>query len=217
MPRATPSRRRPEDRERRRAQILEAATGLFAKRGVENVTFGDIARKTRLSRPLIYFYFPDQRTLFLEAVLRAHTRLLTRFEAAIAAGKTGLDQIENIGRAYAAFHLEEPDAFQVCTAFDARPALPADGDDLTRRLVESESRLHGLCVQALENGRCDGSIRTDIGQAAVLGMVLWGCVHGLAQLAATRGDVLRLEAGLTPAACLDAGFVLLRTALRSGS
>ena len=48
-------------------------------------------------------------------------------------------------------------------------------------------------------------------------MVLWGCVHGLAQLAATRGDVLRLEAGLTPAACLDAGFALLRTALRSGS
>jgi AcrR family transcriptional regulator len=213
--RAPASHRRADERERRRGQILRAAAHLFASKGLENVTFGDIARKTRLSRPLVYFYFPDQTTLFLEAVLVARQSLQRRFEEAVARGKNGLEQIDNIGRAYIAFHLEEPDAFRLCSLYDANPAYSSSGHALDESLEASEQRIHGLCIEAIEHGRRDGSIRPDIGSSAEVALVLWGCVLGMAQLASARADALSAHGGLTPEQFIDAGMALLNSALRT--
>ncbi len=205
--------RRDEDREKRRGQILRAASELIARKGLENVTFGEIARKARLSRPLVYFYFPDLRTLFLEAVLRAHADLRSRFEEAGIRGGTGIERIENIGRAYARFHRESPASFQLCALFDSNPGYAGDPGAAAAGLKESELATHCLCADAIRTGLADGSIRSDVGDPDQVALVLWACVHGLAQLGAMRGPSLEKLAGLGEERLVEAGIGLLRRAL----
>ena len=214
MSRPVPKRRREEDREKRRAQILRAASELYARKGLENVTFGDIARRARLSRPLVYFYFPDQRTLFLETVLRAQEGLRARFEEALASGSTGIEQIESIGRAYARFQKADPAAFQLCVMFDSNPGCVAGAGPVTESLRQSELATHGMCAQAIANGMEDGTIRKDLGRPDRVAVVLWACVHGMAQLGAMRGAALEEMTWMDGDGLLEAGIGLLRGALK---
>jgi len=211
--RKTKTTRREDDREKRREQILRAAAELIARKGLENVTFGEIARKARLSRPLVYFYFPDLRSLFLETVLKAHADLRSRFEAATAVGRTGIEKIDNIGRAYARFQTEAPIHFQLCTLFDASPCHLSGKCEAAEALQASEMETHRLCADAIRQGMADGSIRSDIGEPAQVAVVLWACVHGLAQLGAMRGASLEKMAGLGEERLVNAGIALLRSAM----
>lgn len=60
----TRTRMRPEER---RQQILNVALELFAKRGFEEVTIGDIAAEMDIVRPTIYIYFPSTNAI-LDAI-----------------------------------------------------------------------------------------------------------------------------------------------------
>jgi AcrR family transcriptional regulator len=55
--------RRGEEKERRRAEILDAAELLYANKGWDAVTVEQVARSARLSRPLVYVYFRDKEDL----------------------------------------------------------------------------------------------------------------------------------------------------------
>ena len=57
-------RMRPEER---RQQILNVALDLFAQRGFEEVTIGDIAAAMNIVRPTIYIYFPSTNAI-LDAI-----------------------------------------------------------------------------------------------------------------------------------------------------
>ncbi|MFC7219909.1 TetR/AcrR family transcriptional regulator [Streptomyces polyrhachis] len=57
--------------EQRRSQLLEAALGLFATRAPEDVSLDDVAAAVRVSRPLVYRYFPGGKQQLYEAALRS--------------------------------------------------------------------------------------------------------------------------------------------------
>src|ERR1700732_2270202 len=100
--------RRVEEKERRRAEILDAAEALYAKQGWDVVTVDQVARGARLSRALVYVYFKDKQELLFAIGERAMTLLRDRFVAAAAAHTTGVDKIEGIGRAYMGYAFEFP-------------------------------------------------------------------------------------------------------------
>ena len=64
MSTSTRTRMRPEER---RQQILNVALDLFAQRGFEEVTIGDIASAMNIVRPTIYIYFPSTNAI-LDAI-----------------------------------------------------------------------------------------------------------------------------------------------------
>ncbi|MGI5340041.1 TetR/AcrR family transcriptional regulator [Streptomyces sp. CA-181903] len=55
----------------RRAQLITAALGLFARRPPEDVSLDDVAAAAQVSRPLVYRYFPGGKTQLYEAALRS--------------------------------------------------------------------------------------------------------------------------------------------------
>lgn len=57
--------------EERRSQLLEAALSLFAQRAPEEVSLDDVAEAARVSRPLVYRYFPGGKQQLYEAALRS--------------------------------------------------------------------------------------------------------------------------------------------------
>ncbi len=71
--------RRGEEKERRRAEILDAAEALYAKKGWDALTVDQVARSARLSRALVYVYFRDKEELLFAIGERAMRLLRDRF------------------------------------------------------------------------------------------------------------------------------------------
>jgi AcrR family transcriptional regulator len=110
--------RRDEEKEQRRLTIIEAAERVVAKRGWAETNFGEIAEVTRLSRSLIYVYFPTKDDLLAALVERANKSLSKRFHQAVAEAKNGNDAIVRMGSAYYRFSKEEPFYFEIISQFD---------------------------------------------------------------------------------------------------
>ena len=90
--------RRQEEKDRRRAEIVDAAEALYAETGWDAITMDQVARRARLSRALLYVYFNDKGDLHLALVERALEALCDRFEAAKQDHPSGIAEVEAIGR-----------------------------------------------------------------------------------------------------------------------
>lgn len=55
---------------RRRAQILDAATAVFARSGVQQARMEDIAAEARLSKPALYLYFESKDAIVADLMRR---------------------------------------------------------------------------------------------------------------------------------------------------
>src|SRR5438105_13251456 len=53
-----------------REDIYAAALASFERHGVRRTLMEDVAREAGVSRPTIYYYFPDKDALVLEVVVR---------------------------------------------------------------------------------------------------------------------------------------------------
>ncbi len=179
--------RRQEERDRRRSEILDAAAESAAESGFDAITMDQVARRARLSRALLYVYFQDKQALHLALCERAMELLVERFAAATAEAPTGLARLEAMGRAYVRYARDLPVYFQALAHLEAR--APED--------LEQHAHCHAvgkLChdgmTQAIRDGIADGSIRPDVGAPDAVAIALWGFMHGVIQIANTKGGLL---------------------------
>jgi AcrR family transcriptional regulator len=200
--------RRGEEKERRRAEILDAAELLYASKGWDAVTVEHVARSARLSRPLVYVYFRDKEDLLFAIGERAMLVLHERFEAASAASLSGMARVEAIGRAYMAYAREFPHYFDFCSRFQSHSKSPDPSTNEGGCLVAGDKAI-GMVVQAIEAGIADGSIRPNVGAPVLLAMTLWAFTHGIIQLAMAKGEDLERH-GISIPDFSDNAFDLLR-------
>jgi AcrR family transcriptional regulator len=207
------AQRRVEEKERRRAEILDAAEALYAKEGWDLVTVDQIARGARLSRALVYVYFRDKEEILFAIGERAMGLLRDRFSAAAAGQKVGMEKIQAIGRAYMAYAFEFPHYFDFGSRFNAHSGSPEPSShDLACRVAGDEAI--GVVVQAIECGIADGSVRPTVGDPIMLAVTLWSFTHGLIQLAMAKGsDMARL--GIAIPELSNYGFDLLRRVMNN--
>ncbi|MSU49574.1 MAG: TetR/AcrR family transcriptional regulator [Opitutus sp.] len=205
--------RRDEEKEERRQAILDAAEKVISRDGWEATNFGEIAKRARLSRSLVYFYFPTRDDLFHAVCGRGLTDMEKRFASALASARTGLDQVMAIGRTYYQFSLDEPLYFKVLADYQGRDLDP-DNES------ENEAAAHGrgrnclaMVAQALGQGLADGTIRKSIGDPRPTAVSVWAFTHGLIQIASRKEAMLKKDFGLTAAKAMDHGFALLRGSL----
>jgi TetR/AcrR family transcriptional regulator len=205
--------RRGEERERRSAEILDAAEALYAKKGWDALTIDQVARSARLSRALVYVYFRDKEELLFAIGERAMRLLRDRFIGAAASYALGMDKVEAIGRAYMGYAHEFPHYFDFCTRFQAH-AVALDPGSHEGGCRTAGDEVLGVVVQAIEAGLRDGSIRPDIGEPALLATTLWAFTHGIIQLAMAKGsDLARF--GIAIPDLSNYAFGLIRTVVQS--
>lgn len=205
--------RRRNERIRAQSTLIRVATALIAARGLENVTVGEISRKAGLSRPLVYFYFPDLRTLFLEAACAARHELLTHLSNGMQQAPNGLEAIVAMGRAYLDFHRQQPDTFALCLA---NTGIRAGSEPLTEaetRILNLERSLMEQVVATVVRGQADGSVRSDAGDPRMVALHLWAFVQGLVQLSSQHQLTLERTFGIGREPFLVAGLETLKTAL----
>jgi AcrR family transcriptional regulator len=201
--------RREEEKERRRAEILDAAEALYAQKGWDALTVDQVARSARLSRALVYVYFRDKDELLFAIGERAMRLLRDRFIEAAASHTLGLDKVEAIGRAYMGYAYEFPHYFDFCTRFQAH-SVAMDPGSFEGGCRAAGDEAIGVVVQAIEAGMRDGSIRADIGDPILLATTLWAFTHGVIQLAMAKGsDLARF--GIAVPVLSNYAFGLIRT------
>ena len=198
--------RREEEKEQRRAEIIDAAERLYADVGWDDVTMDRVAKSARLSRALIYVYFQDKNDLLLAIAERALADLRGRFIAAAAAPVKGLDKVQAIGRAYVLFQQKMPYRFDACSRFHAHQAAGQPTDDACAAAGDA---VIAVIVEALMKGQADGSIRKDIGDPAQVCVMLWAFTHGLIQIGTNKTqEIARL--GIEVPQLMEGSFSMLR-------
>jgi AcrR family transcriptional regulator len=181
--------RRGEEKERRRAEILDAAEALYAAKGWDALTVDQVARSARLSRALVYVYFRDKEELLFAVGERAMNVLRDRFIGAAKGHVLGLDKVEAIGRAYMGYAYEFPHYFDFCSRFQAHSVAGDAGNREGACQVAGDQAMDAV-VQAIKVGHQDGSIRPDVGDPMMLAVTLWAFTHGIIQLAMAKGSEL---------------------------
>jgi AcrR family transcriptional regulator len=83
----------------RREQVLEAALGEFAAKGLAGTSTEDVARSAGISQPYLFRLFPTKKALFLALVERCFRRVEGTFTAA-AGDAAGEEALEAMGKAY---------------------------------------------------------------------------------------------------------------------
>jgi len=204
--------RQREEKEERRRTIVDAAETVLKEKGREEMTMADIADEARLSRSLLYVYFEDMDDIVLAVTLRGFRSMRKRFEHAVTQHDVGRLQIRAVGDAYVAFSQEEPTYFDLVAQFESRSADADDAPQRVQQCLAESDRVMEAMTKAIEQGIEDGSIRSELDPTQTA-ITLWGCTHGLIQLAANKGDSLEQQYGLPADALFDDGLGFLGVAL----
>jgi AcrR family transcriptional regulator len=182
--------RRLEEKERRRAEIVDAAEAAGRDVGLDALTMDDVARRARLSRALLYVYFQDRSDLMFGLAERAMGQLHARFVEAAERHRTGLEQVSAMGRAYVAFSQEFPVLFDALARCELESPDPAKLSPSEQACMMCGDRLQGSLIASIETGIRDGSIRGDVSSPQLMSVTLWGFMHGIIQLTTTKAHAL---------------------------
>jgi AcrR family transcriptional regulator len=145
-----------------RNALLGAARDILEAEGLGALSLRAVARRVGVSHAAPYRHFPNHEALLAELAIEGFTELREGLVAAGAAPGIQSDKITGIGGAYMRFTAR-------------RPALA--------RLMFGPQMPNRGAFPAL--GEAADAIGAEIGKAvddSVLGLAVWGCVHGVAML-----------------------------------
>jgi AcrR family transcriptional regulator len=107
---ARPKRRVRLENDQRRAQLLALARDAFSDRAYDDVSIDDLAREAKISKGLLYHYFPTKRDLYVAGLSEIAAELVTAVTsipadlAPIERARAGLDAyLDHITRHRGAF------------------------------------------------------------------------------------------------------------------
>jgi len=97
----------------RRRVILDAALGLFAKRGFRGVSVEAIAAAANITKPVLYDHFPSKQRLFLEVVREIRAKLMSLGATALSSGADRRQAVRAAVDAFFLFSETNPGAIRV--------------------------------------------------------------------------------------------------------
>lgn len=166
--------RREREKVEIRRRILDAARDLFARDGYEHVTMRGIADAIEYSPTTIYNHFEDKDDLVKALCEEDFARLLGALSSSDLPADP-VEQIRQLGRAYAAFGRQWPNHYRFMFM------TPNKNHDL-----EPESpgyRSFGMLQSAVKRAVAAGRFRKVDPDAAA--QVLWASLHGVVSLLIT--------------------------------
>lgn len=174
-------------RESRRDAILRTATLLFAEKGFQETSMGEVSKLTGVAGGTVFYHFKNKEELFVSILEEARVRLVREFERFFSTegSEVGLDLIQDTlsfylhlagGEMRAQFLILHRDhAFRLANEHEAcRECLG--------RIYES---ILEIFEQALVRGQADGSV-TGGCEPRRTSLVLLALADGLVRLMATN-------------------------------
>ncbi len=144
MPDDTPPAARGQrlPRSERRAQLLDAALGVFVENGYHSAAMDDIAARAGVSKPVLYQHFPGKLELYL-ALIDQHTGELEQLVRDALALEDNKARINTMTRAYFDFVGQEGAAFRLIFESDLanEPAVRRRLDQIDLTCAEAMAEI----------------------------------------------------------------------------
>ncbi|MGB5812161.1 MAG: TetR/AcrR family transcriptional regulator [Polyangiales bacterium] len=96
----------------RRAQLIEVGGSVFAKHGYEGTSVEEIAKRAKVSKPIIYEHFGGKEGLYAVIVDREMDYVVRRITEAISSGSPR-ERVERASLAFLRYVRDHPDGFAV--------------------------------------------------------------------------------------------------------
>jgi len=173
----------------RRAQLVQAALAVFARRGLGGVRHADVASEARVSLPAVFHYFATR-----DALVGAVLDEVERFYVAQAKGaareahdQPAREQLVVHARVFARSVDTHPDHTRVWLDW----STAVDGE-LWRRYVRFSERVLRDVEGALRRGRRDGSVAGDV-VSEDAARVFVAAAYAVMQLKLTGASAAKVE------------------------
>ena len=158
----------------RRQEIIQAAGRVFREKGFDAATLNDIAKKLKTDRTSLYYYVGSKEDLLHEIVAQVLDENVAAAERVLADQGTPTEKISALVE-------------HMVLSFDRNPLMYVYVEDLARiarqrtewarNVIHKTKRFEEIVVEILEEGRADGSFRSDlpnnISAMALFGMINW--------------------------------------------
>jgi AcrR family transcriptional regulator len=157
----------------RSAEIIAAATRLFAAQGFDKTTTRDICKAIGMSHAMLYYYFKDKEAILNRILQDILSGGLKQFKA-IAESKHGLHvKLVDVINMYARFHVVETDKVKIF--IHERKSLSSSH----KRLLDKKQKEYlNILREMLDDLKETGDmvpLDTTMSAFALFGMVHWTC------------------------------------------
>jgi AcrR family transcriptional regulator len=106
-----------KERQNRKNLIIDAAERVFASRPFNKVSMREIADEAGIATSSIYTYFPNQESLFLEAVIRDSNQLLDEISSIIASCPGDTDIIDRVIETFIEYIAQRDSYYRMMVVF----------------------------------------------------------------------------------------------------
>jgi AcrR family transcriptional regulator len=184
--RGEPTPRVAAKRQRRRAEILQAALRAFGEKGYHRTTLDDIAEHLGVRKTSLYHYFPDKEAILYECHRQSVVALARILREASALG-TATAQLEHVVREHVRVMTDtlqgSPLAFEVTALSGPKRA----------RMIAARDRYERRVRAIIEEGMRNGEFRK--GDAKVAVFVILGAINWIARWYRPEGSLHANELG----------------------
>lgn len=150
----------------RRAQLIEKGRAAFAEHGYEGTSVEEIAKRAKVSKPIIYEHFGGKEGLYAVIVDREMSYVERRIIEAISSGSPR-ERIERASLAFLNYVKEHPDGFAVLSQDSPLTSSPGTMSSLLHDMAD---RVGDVFVSALEDAGYDTNA-APIYANALIGMI----------------------------------------------
>jgi AcrR family transcriptional regulator len=161
---ASRSRRLPASE--RRAQLIEVGRSVFAKHGYEGTSVEEIAKRAKVSKPIVYEHFGGKEGLYAVIVDREMDYVERRISEAISSGSPR-ERVERASLAFLRYVRDHPDGFAVLSQDSP---LSSSRGTISSLLNDLAERVGDVFVSALKEAGYDTKA-APIYANALIGMV----------------------------------------------
>jgi len=197
--------RKEREKQQRRNDIIDAAERLFFSRGYGSTTMDQVADEAELSKGTLYLYFKSKEDLYLAINVRGMKILEKMFRGSQQPELSGLENVENIGRAYFAFSQKHPNYFEAMIFYESKNIADSLEDSCIQSCEEQGERTLHVVAETVAAGIADGSIRNDA-DPMLTATVLWGHSTGMIQILALKEQHLLNAHGVDAGTLMEASF-----------
>ena len=172
-------------------EVLDAALGVFWRKGYEGTSYTDLTETAGVERPALYSAFGNKEALFRQVLERYYDRYLNFFPAALEQS-TSRDVVKRILYSAAELHTRYPDR-RGCLGVHGALVGSDDAEPIRRAAIEARARGEALLRERLERAKQEGDL-LETANCMVLAAYVCAVLHGMAVQAKAGFSRKMLEA-----------------------
>lgn len=184
-------------RENQREWILEVSEDLFIKMGIEQVTIGDIASASRLTRATIYKYFANKDQMAQEIFKSVTKGWRDRNEREVWGFEgNGYQRLEKFITSFFDYLLQNPREVGFVAELNYLYAKQWSAEMFAETMLENLREDRQFVLESIQKGIADGSLRADVEPELMLA-AFFNFISGNISRLGEMGDKVQTEFGIS--------------------